>query len=176
MPDISIENETEYALTPAICEQIRRDALEYFGESVRLIRVQYGIERHAFNARTGEMRFAFSPSDFGVVDTASAVPETYYNLADVPSIDDDSQEVIVNGAFVAEEEEVESDGDEEEEDDEDDDEDDDEERTTRLTSFDTEIEETEEEEEEEDLDFHTLEDQFEDEDDEGSLMYDDEYN
>jgi hypothetical protein len=120
------------------------------------------------------MRFAFSPSDFGVVDTTAAVPQTYYNLADVPSIDDDSQEVIVNGAFVAEEEEVESDEAEEEEEDEDEDED--EERATRLTSFDTEIEETEEEEEEEDLDFHTLEDQFEDEDDEGSLMYDDEYN
>jgi hypothetical protein len=118
------------------------------------------------------MRFAFSPSDFGVVDTTAAVPQTYYNLADVPSIDDDSQEVIVNSAFVAEEEEVESDEAEEDEEDEDEDE----ERATRLTSFDTEIEETEEEEEEEDLDFHTLEDQFEDEDDEGSLMYDDEYN
>jgi hypothetical protein len=63
MPDIPIQNETEYTLTASILEQIRRDALEYFGDSVRAIRVQYGIDRHAFNARTGEMRYAFSPGE-----------------------------------------------------------------------------------------------------------------
>ncbi len=45
--------------------------MEYF-ESVNAIRIQYGIERHAFNARSGEVRYAFSPSDFGLVDTAMA--------------------------------------------------------------------------------------------------------
>ena len=35
MPDIPIHNETEYSLTTTMLEQIKRDALEYFGESVR---------------------------------------------------------------------------------------------------------------------------------------------
>ena len=56
MPDIPIHNETEYTLTASILEQIKRDALEYFGDAVRAIRVQYGSDRHAFNATTGEMR------------------------------------------------------------------------------------------------------------------------
>jgi len=54
---------------------ILREAQEYFGEEVRAIRVQSGLERHAFNARTHEVRYAFSPQDFGLVRPMSATPE-----------------------------------------------------------------------------------------------------
>lgn len=98
MSDINIQNETEYTLPPPILDQIKRDALEYFGESVNAIRIQYGIERHAFNARSGEVRYAFSPSDFGLVDTAMAFPDSHSRTDDVPSIDDD-RETIATPAF-----------------------------------------------------------------------------
>jgi len=58
MAHIPIHNETDYPLTEAMMQDIRRDALEYFGEEVRAIRVQLGLERHAFNARTHEVRYA----------------------------------------------------------------------------------------------------------------------
>lgn len=94
MPDIPIHNETEYSLTASILDQIKRDAMEYFGESVHSIRVQYGIERHAFNARTGEVRYAFSPGDYGLIDTTSAsLSESYSRSAILPSIDDDQEEL-----------------------------------------------------------------------------------
>ena len=88
MSDIPIHNETEYAFTPGILDQIRRDAIEYFGESIRAIRVQYGIERHAFNARTREMRYAFSPGDLGLIDTTVLLSDAHFNRDD-PSIDDE---------------------------------------------------------------------------------------
>ncbi len=56
-------------------QQIIRDAQEHFGEEVRAIRVQSGIARHAFNARTHEVRYAFSPQDFGFVHTMPILPE-----------------------------------------------------------------------------------------------------
>jgi len=56
-------------------QQIIRDAQEHFGEEVRAIRVQSGIERHAFNARTHEVRYAFSPQDFGFGQTMPIAPE-----------------------------------------------------------------------------------------------------
>src|SRR5215475_564320 len=56
-------------------QQIIRDAQEYFGEEVQAIRVQSGLERHAFNARTHEVRYAFSPQDFGFGYTMPIVPE-----------------------------------------------------------------------------------------------------
>src|SRR5262249_32616464 len=102
MASIAILNETEYTLTEEMAEQIRRDAQEYFGEAVRSIRVQYGIERHAFNARTGEVRYAFSPNDFGLVDTTTAFPDTYYHPADIPTIDDadtDEEQELTPVAF-----------------------------------------------------------------------------
>jgi hypothetical protein len=37
--------------------------------------VQYGIARHAFNARTREVCYALSPTDFGLFDTIP-LPET----------------------------------------------------------------------------------------------------
>ena len=65
MASIPIHNETDYPLTDDMIQQIIRDAQEHFGEEVRAIRVQSGIERHALNARTREVRYAFSPQDFG---------------------------------------------------------------------------------------------------------------
>jgi len=92
MSEISIQNETEYALTDNILDQIKREALEYFGESVNGIRIQYGIERHAFNARTGQVRYAFSPNDFGLIDTA-LFADLYSRTDDVPSIDDVREDI-----------------------------------------------------------------------------------
>ena len=75
MARIPIHNETDYALTDDMTQQIIRDAQEHFGEEVRAIRVQSGIERHAFNARTREVRYAFSPQDFGFGHTMPIAPE-----------------------------------------------------------------------------------------------------
>jgi len=58
-----------------MAQQIIRDAQEHFGEEVRAIRVQSGIERHALNARTREVRYAFSPQDFGFGHTMPIAPE-----------------------------------------------------------------------------------------------------
>lgn len=93
MSDIPIVNETEYALNDLILKQIERDALEYFGVSVRLIRIQYGIDRNAFNARSGELRYAFSPLDFGLADKAVAKPDLYFG-DDVRSIDYDDEDTL----------------------------------------------------------------------------------
>jgi hypothetical protein len=76
MASIPIHNETDYTLTEAMTQQIIRDAQEHFGEEVRAIRVQAGIARHAFNARTREVRYAFSPQDFGVGETMPTVEES----------------------------------------------------------------------------------------------------
>jgi len=66
MAHIPIHNETAYTLTEDITQQIIRDAHEHFGEEVREIRVQSGLERHVLNARTWEVRYAFFPQDFGL--------------------------------------------------------------------------------------------------------------
>ena len=75
MASIPIHNETDYLLTNDMTQQIIRDAQEHFGEEVRAIRVQAGIERHAFNARTREVRYAFFPQDFGFGHTMPIAPE-----------------------------------------------------------------------------------------------------
>src|SRR5437764_2540611 len=75
MESIPIHNETDYTLTDDMTQQIIRDAQEHFGEEIRSIRVQSGIERHAFNARTREVRYAFSPQDFGFDHTMPIAPE-----------------------------------------------------------------------------------------------------
>src|SRR6266436_3613214 len=75
MASIPIHNETDYTLTDEMTKQIIRDAQEHFGEEIRSIRVQSGIERHAFNARTREVRYAFSPQDFGFDHTMPIAPE-----------------------------------------------------------------------------------------------------
>jgi hypothetical protein len=46
--------------------------------------VQYGIARHAFNARTREVRYAFSPTDFGLFDT-TPLPETSASPVALPA-------------------------------------------------------------------------------------------
>ena len=75
MASMPIHNETDYALTAAMQQHIIQDAHEHFGEEVHSIRVQAGLERHAFNARTHEVRYAFSPTDFGLVPPMPAPPE-----------------------------------------------------------------------------------------------------
>src|SRR5256712_8034102 len=151
MASIPIHNETEYTLTDDMTKQIIRDAQEHFGEDVRSIRVQYGIERHAFNARTREVRYAFSPNDFGLVDTTTTFPDTYYPPADIPSIDDDTEEETVPAAF----EDVETDEEEDR-------------RETSLESLEEELEDDEDEEE-----FPDLDDQFEEAEEEDSFTFDD---
>jgi hypothetical protein len=66
MVSIPIENETPYTLTDAMRQDILRDAHEHFGDVVRSIRVQEGLERHVFNTRTRQVRYAFSPTNFGL--------------------------------------------------------------------------------------------------------------
>ena len=157
MPDLPIHNETEYSLTAAMFEQIKRDALEYFGESVRSVRVQYGIERHAFNAKTGEMRYAFSPGDFGLIDMKVSFPDTFHNRRDVRSIDDEEEEEIEEVTFdeIDVEEEVEE--------------------GPTFERFDEELDGAAEEEEE--TDFEAMDEDFEDleEEDKDFLYNDDEY-
>lgn len=75
MADIPIHNETDYVLTEAMIQDILRDAQEHFGDAIRAIRVQAGLQRHAWNARTHEVRYAFSPQDFGVVPPLPAAPD-----------------------------------------------------------------------------------------------------
>jgi hypothetical protein len=161
MPDLPIHNETEYSLTTTMCEQITRDALEYFGESVRSIRVQYGIDRHAFNARTGEMRYAFSPGDFGLVDMKIPVPDIYQSPRDIPRVDDEEEDEHDEVAFEESdiEEEVEEDA------------------SPTFRSLEEEFDEVDEEDEEE-TEFAGLEDEFEDgEDEDRDFLYnDEEYN
>ena len=99
MASIPIHNETDYTLTNDMTQQIIRDAQEHFGEEVRSIRVQYGIERHAFNARTHEVRYAFSPNDFGLVPTMPTAPERPRSRRRPPRIDEDTEEEILPATF-----------------------------------------------------------------------------
>jgi hypothetical protein len=80
MPDISIHNETDYDLLPWMIDRIRTEAVEYFGESLHAIRIQLGLQRHAFNPKTHEVRYAFYPSDYG------------FNHLPLPSADAHAQE------------------------------------------------------------------------------------
>ena len=45
MASIPIQNETDYTLTDDMTKQIIRDTHEHFGEEIRAIRVQSGIEQ-----------------------------------------------------------------------------------------------------------------------------------
>src|SRR5262244_4304857 len=89
MASIPIHNETDYPLTDDITQQIIRDAQEHFGDEVRAIRVQSGIARHALNARTREVRYAFSPQDFGLNHTMPRVQEHSASVADLPDMDEE---------------------------------------------------------------------------------------
>jgi hypothetical protein len=72
-------------------QHIISDIHEYCGGQVRSIRVQYGIVRHAFNARTREVRYAFSPIGFGLFDTI-ALPETSASPVALPALNDAMEE------------------------------------------------------------------------------------
>ena len=76
MVTIPIHNETDYALTDDMTQHILRDTHDHFGEEVHAIRVQAGLARHALNVRTREVRYAFSPQDFGLGYTMPTVQET----------------------------------------------------------------------------------------------------
>jgi hypothetical protein len=105
MARIPIQNETDYTLTDDITKQIIRDAQEHFGEEVRAIRVQSGLERHALNARTREVRYAFSPQDFGLSHTMPMVQEHAASVADLPTMDEEPEAAILPVPFEDVEEE-----------------------------------------------------------------------
>jgi hypothetical protein len=67
MPDLPIHNETDYDLLPWMIDRIRVEAIEYFGDSLHAIRIQLGTQRHGFNPKTREVRYAFYPSDYGSI-------------------------------------------------------------------------------------------------------------
>jgi hypothetical protein len=80
-------------------QQIIRDAQEHFGEEVRSIRVQSGIARHALNARTREVRYAFSPQDFGLGHPMPTVHEPFDPSAAIPSLDEEPEAAIIPAPF-----------------------------------------------------------------------------
>ena len=92
MAHMPIENETDYALTEAMTQAIIRDAQEHFGEDIRAIRVQMGLQRHALNARTREVRYAFSPQDFGLGHTMPLVQEPPRARRRSPRRDEETEE------------------------------------------------------------------------------------
>jgi hypothetical protein len=95
MVTMPIHNETDYPLTDNMRQHIIRDVYEYFGGQVCSIRVQYGIARHAFKARTREVRYAFSPTDFGLFDTTH-LPETSTSAIALPALNDAMEEENVS--------------------------------------------------------------------------------
>ena len=91
MASMPIHNETNYPLTDNIRQHIILDVHEHFGAQVSSIRVQYGIARHAFNARTREVRYAFSPTDFGLFDI-TPLPEAAVSPVALPALNDALEE------------------------------------------------------------------------------------
>jgi hypothetical protein len=158
MASIPIHNETDYTLTDAMTQQIIRDAQEHFGEEVHAIRVQSGLERHALNARTREVRYAFSPQDFGLSHPMPMVQEYSASVADLPTIDEEPAEAILPGPF--------EDGVDVEEDEED------------TEALETSLESLEEERDDEEDDFFRLDapEEDTDEDDEDNFLDDEEEN
>jgi hypothetical protein len=154
MASIPIHNETEYPLTDEMTQQIIRDAQEHFGEKVGSIRVQYGIQRHAFNARTREVRYAFSPNDFGLVPAMPTAPERPRSRRRSPRIDEGTEEAILP----APSEDVEVDTEEQE---------------SRETSLESIEEGRDEDEEEDDFKLDNQNDDEEDEEDDESFLEND---
>jgi hypothetical protein len=99
MASIPIHNETDYPLTDDMTQQIIRDAQEHFGEEVRAIRVQSGLERHALNARTWEVRYAFFPQDFGLVHPMPTVHKPSVTSADLPTMDEEREAALIPAPF-----------------------------------------------------------------------------
>jgi hypothetical protein len=94
MAGIPIHNETDYPLTDDMMQHILRDAHEHFGEEVRAIRVQAGIERHALNTRTREVRYAFSPQDFGLGHRMPTGDEPFAPSAALSDMDEEPEAAI----------------------------------------------------------------------------------
>ena len=99
MVNIPIHNETDYTLTDAMTQHILRDAHEHFGEEVHAIRVQSGLARHALNARTREVRYAFYPEDFGLGHPMPTIQEPFDHPAALPHIDTEPEEAILPASF-----------------------------------------------------------------------------
>ena len=158
MTRIPIHNETDYPLTDDIMQQIIRDAQEHFGEEVHSIRVQSGIERHALNARTREVRYAFSPQDFGLGYFMPTVHEPLDHSAAISDMDEEPEAALIPVPF----EDVEED----EEDEED------------MESLETSLESLDEGQDNEEDDVFTLDAPVEDtdEDDEENFLDDEEDN
>jgi hypothetical protein len=158
MTSIPIHNETDYTLTDDMTQQIIRDAQEHFGEEVRSIRVQSGIERHALNARTWEVRYAFFPQDFGLGHLMPTVQEPSAPSAALPPRDAETADAILPVPF----EDVEE-GEEDEE---------------AMEPLETSLESLDEGQDDEEDDIFTLDAPVEDmdEDDEDNLFEDEEDN
>ena len=99
MGNIPIHNETDYTLTDDMTQHIIRDAHDHFGEEVHAIRVQSGLERHALNTRTREVRYAFSPQDFGVGHPLPTVQETPRSRRRSPRSDEETEAAILPAPF-----------------------------------------------------------------------------
>jgi len=99
MASIPVHNETDYTLTDDMTQQIIRDAQEHFGEEVRAIWVQAGLERHALNARTWEVRYAFFPQDFGLGHPMPTVHEPSASSADLPTMDEEREAARIPAPF-----------------------------------------------------------------------------
>src|SRR5262245_33407291 len=99
MASIPIHNETTHVLTADMTRQIIRDAQEHFGEEVRAIRVQSGLERHALNVRTWEVRYAFFPQDFGLGHTIPAVHEPFDHAATLSDMEAETEDAILPTPF-----------------------------------------------------------------------------
>jgi len=99
MVTMPIHNETTYTLTDVMTLEIIRDAHDHFGEEVRSIRVQSGIARHALNARTREVRYAFSPQDFGFGPTMPTVQETPRSRRRPPRREEEPEAAILPAPF-----------------------------------------------------------------------------
>src|SRR5882762_2530184 len=99
MASIPVQNETDYLLTDDMMQLILSDAHEHFGEEVRAIRVQSGIARHALNARTREVRYAFFPQDFGLGHPMPTVHEPLDPSAVLPTREEEIADAILPTAF-----------------------------------------------------------------------------
>jgi hypothetical protein len=91
MAHIPLHHETDYAFTEAMTQQIIRDAQEHVGEEVRAIRVQAGLERPALKARAREVRYTFSPQDFGLVPTTTPWLHPSGQTADVSPLEEETE-------------------------------------------------------------------------------------
>jgi hypothetical protein len=80
-------------------QHIIRDAQEHFGEEIRAIRVQSGLERHALNARTWEVRYAFFPQDFGLGHLLPTVHEPLDPSAALSDMDEEPEAAILPASF-----------------------------------------------------------------------------